>query len=103
MTNTLHTALTARFTDADEIKDVANHGCAGGVSGFIYYAECERFFDAHEDEISDYLNDCGYSLVDFVDSGSTIRSLKTDLVWATVEAWCQAQTLGNELEAAAFT
>jgi hypothetical protein len=27
----MHDALTARFTDADEIKDVANYGCAGGV------------------------------------------------------------------------
>jgi hypothetical protein len=102
VTNILHTALTDRFTDADEIKDVANYGCAGGVSGFIYYAECERFFDEHEDEIYNYLNDCGYSMKDFVHTGSTIRTLKNDLVWATVEAWCQAQTLGNELEAAAL-
>ena len=102
MTNILHTALTARFTDADEIKDVANYGCAGGVSGFIYTAECGRFFDEHEEEIYDYLNDCGYSMKDFVDTGSTILSLKNDLVWATVEAWCQAQMMGNELEAAAF-
>ena len=100
--NTLHTALTDRFTDADEIKDVARYGCEGGVSGFIYTAECIRFFDAHENEIYDYLNDCGFSMENFVHSGSTISTLKNDLVWATVEAWCQAQTLGNELEAAAL-
>ena len=97
MTNTLHTALTARFTEADEIKDVANHGCAGGVFGFISNAECERFFDEHEDEIHDYLNSCGYSMEDFVDYGSTSRPLKTDLVWARVEAWCQEQTFNNEV------
>jgi hypothetical protein len=98
MTNTLHTALTARFTEADEIKDVASYGCAGGVSGFIYYAECERFFDEHEDDIYNYLNDCGYTVEEFIDSGSTISStLKNDLVWTTVEVWCQAQ-----LEAAAL-
>jgi hypothetical protein len=102
MTNTLHTALTDRFTDADEIKDVANYGCSGGVSGFIYYSECARFFDEYEDEIYDYLNDCGYSMKDFVHSGSTISTLKNDLVWATVEAWCQAQTLVDELETAAL-
>jgi len=98
----LHDALTARFTDADEIKDVANYGCSGGVSGFIYYSENEKFFDEYEDEIYDYLNDCELSMVDFVDTGSTIRSLKNDLVWAVVEAWCYAQTLGNELEAEAL-
>ena len=97
----LHDALSARFTDLDEIKDVANHGCQGGVSGFIYYSENEQFFDEHEDEIYDYLNDCGYSMKDFVHSGSTIASLKNDMVWCVVEMWCQAQHMGNELAAAA--
>jgi len=99
---TMHDALTARFTDADEIKDVANYGCSGGVSGFIYYSENEKFFDEYEDEIYDYLNDCELSMVDFVDTGSTIRSLKNDLVWAVVEYWCQAQHTVNEMEAEAL-
>lgn len=98
----LHDALAARFTDADEIKDVANHGCSGGVSGFIYYSENEQFFDEHEDDIYNYLNDCEFSMKDFVHTGSTIRSLKNDMVWCVVEMWCQAQNLGNELEAAAL-
>jgi hypothetical protein len=38
-------------TDADEIKDVANYGCAGGVNGFIYYTEINEFFDAYEEQI----------------------------------------------------
>ena len=99
---TMHDALTARFTDADEIKDVVIYGCSNGVSGFIYYSENEKFFDKYEDEIYDYLNDCEMSMVDFVHPGSTISSLKNDLVWAVVEAWCQAQTLVNELEAEAL-
>lgn len=94
----LHNALAARFTDVDELKDVAKYGCSGGVNGFIYYSENEKFFDEHEDEIYDYLNDCGYSMQDFTHSGSTIRSLKTDLVWCVVEMWCQAQDTVNELE-----
>lgn len=94
----LHNALTERFTDLDEIRDVATHGCSGGVSGFIYYSETQRFFDEYEDEIYDYLNDCGMSMKDFVHSGSTIRTLKNDLVWCVVELWCQAQELGSELE-----
>ena len=99
---TMHDALTARFTDADEIKDVAMYGCSGGVSGFIYYSENERFFDKYEDEICDYLNDCGMLMKDFVDVDSTIRSLKNDMVWAVVEAWCQAQHIVNEMETEAL-
>ena len=98
----MHDALTARFTDADEIKDVAMYGCSGGVSGFIYYSENEKFFDKYEDEIYDYLNDCEMSMVNFVDSGSTISSLKNDMVWAVVEAWCYAQHTVNEMEAEAL-
>ena len=100
---TMHDALTARFTDADEIKDVAMYGCSGGVSGFIWYSENEKFFDEYEDEIYDYLNDCGMSMKDFVHSGSTISSLKNDMVWAVVECWCQAQDTVNEMETEALT
>ena len=95
-------ALAARFTDADEIKDVANYGCAGGVSGFIYYTETTEFFDEYEDEIYDYLNDCGFSMKEFVDQGSTITSLKNNMVWCVVELWCQAQHMVNEMEAEAL-
>ena len=98
----MHDALTARFTDADEIKDVANYGCAGGVSGFIYYTETTKFFDEYEDEIYDYLNDCEMSMIDFVDRGSTITSLKNEMVWCVVELWCQAQHMVNEMEAEAL-
>lgn len=94
----MHDALTARFTDADEIKDVATYGCEGGVNGFIYYSENEKFFDEHEDEIYYLLNDCGFSMKDFADTGSTIRTLKNDLVWCAVQLWCQAQHTVNELE-----
>jgi hypothetical protein len=96
---TLHTALTERFTDADEIKDVALHGCEGGVNGFIYYHETEKFFDKYEDEIYAYLNDCGYEMKDFCHSGTTIKTLKNDLVWQVVWLWCQAQDTVNELAA----
>jgi len=94
----MHDALTARFTDADEIKDVANYGCSGGVSGFISYSETTKFFDEYEDEIYDYLNDCEYSMKDFVHRGSTITSLKNEMVWCVVALWCQAQHMANELE-----
>ena len=94
----MHDALTARFDDADEIKDVANYGCAGGVNGFIYYSETSKFFDEHEDEIYYWLNDFGFSMKDFAKDGSTISTLKNDLVWCVVECWCQAQDTANQLE-----
>jgi hypothetical protein len=98
----LHNTLTARFTDADEIRDIANHGASGGVNGFIWTQDCVEFFDNHEEEIYDYLNDCELSMKDFATQYSTIRSLKNDMVWAVVELWCQAQHMVNEMEAMAI-
>ena len=94
----MHDALTARFTDADEIKDVANYGCAAGVSGFIYYSETTKFFDEYEDEIHDYLDDCGLTIKDFVDEDDAIHMIKNKMVWSVVELWCQAQQIATEME-----
>lgn len=100
--STLHTDLASRFTDADEIKDIAYHGSICGVSGFIYYHECVLFFDTHEEEIYDYLNDCGISLKNFIHDQATITTLKNDMVWAVIDLWCQSQQLVNEMEALAL-
>ena len=35
------------------IKDIADHGCEGGVGGLIYYWETTAFHDEHEKEIWD--------------------------------------------------
>ena len=100
---TLHESLTTRFTDHTEIKDVAIHGCAGGVGGFIWNHEVAEFFDQYEEEIYDYLNDCDLSMKDFVrDNGATITTFKVDMVWCVVELWCQAQNMVNEMEAIAL-
>ena len=99
---TLHEALAARFTDNDEIRDIANHGVAGGVNGFIWTQDCVEFFDNHEEEIYDYLNDCEMSMNSFATEYSTIRSLKNDMVWTVVELWCQVQNMTNEMEAIAI-
>jgi hypothetical protein len=93
----LQDTLSARFTDADEIRDIANHGAAGGVNGFIWTQDCVDFFDNHEEEIYDYLNDCEMSMKNFATEYSTIRSLKNDMVWAVLELWCQAQDMANEM------
>ena len=95
---TMHQALTERFTNADEIKDVAKHGCAAAESGFIYYHETTKFFDDYEDEIYDYLNDCGITIRDLCTNDDTITTLKNSLVWCVVECWCQVQDTANERE-----
>ena len=84
-------ALDARFPDADEIMDVANHGCAGGVSCFIYSTELCEFYDEYEGEIEDILDSLDIKLHQLVDPDEfyCIQDLKEKSVWFAVEYYCQ--------------
>ena len=35
--------LTTNYSH-NELADIANHGCQGGVSGMIYYTECKKLY-----------------------------------------------------------
>jgi hypothetical protein len=79
------------------VKDVADHGCSGGVGGLIYYRETVKFHDDHEEEIWDMLytqaTDEGLKVMDLIarvakDAGS-ITQLKNQLVWYAVEVRAQ--------------
>ena len=52
----VHTILDVEF-DADELKDIVNHGMSAGVSGFIYTKDCVDKFNEHDDEIEEFLSD----------------------------------------------
>jgi len=79
------------------IKDIAEHGCEGGVSGLIYYKETARFHDDNEEEIWDivqrFAEDSGQTIMQYLaivakDAGS-IQQLKCSLVWLAVESVAQ--------------
>ena len=88
------------------IKDIAQHGCQGGVPGIIYYNETVAFYAQHEEEIfeqlEDYAEQEGLKLGEKVqqvarDAGS-LRQLKNNLVWWAVEV--RAQQLLDQRAAA---
>jgi len=86
------------------IKDIAKHGCAGGVSGLTYYNETNAFYDAHETEIWSILSDAadaagilnGLMLYNICKNPDSLTILKNDLVWFAVEV--AAQELQDNLE-----
>ena len=42
----------------EDFQEIANHGCQSGVcSQHIYYGDTIKFFDTHEDEITEYIKD----------------------------------------------
>ena len=79
------------------ISDIAKHGCAGGVSGLIYYSETSSFYDQHEGEIWQVLKDTadaagiknGLQLYNICKDPSSLELLKNDLVWFAVEVLAQ--------------
>jgi hypothetical protein len=79
------------------IKDIAAHGCSGGVSGLTYYAETTAFHDQHQEElwqlVRDQAEDNGLKNGEFLqhvtnDPGS-LTQLINDLVWWAVEVRAQ--------------
>ena len=85
-------ALDERFEDITEVKDVADHGCEGGVSGFIYYWETRKFFDKYQEEIEEELNDIyGDDYLKQILNTNPIQDvtqLKNNMVWQVVSSYC---------------
>ena len=90
-TQQLTDALSERFDDMDEIKDVATYGCSGGVSGFIYYKDTSKFFTEFEDDVEDVCYDLlGEDYITLLGHEQTsVQGLIQMMVWFVVEAYCQ--------------
>ena len=92
---TLQETLEARFTDIDEIKDLASHGANCGWSGFTYTYEINEFFNEFENEIEDFYYDMfGGNFISELSNGVTsFDELKAKMVWGLIEIYCS-----NEVE-----
>ena len=92
----LKEALDKRFDDIEECKDVMNHGCSGGVTGFIYYSETSEFYDQYESDIEEILYDIGFIHNYERDEAVSIQQLKNAAVWAVVEYYCSCRVGDHE-------
>ena len=105
--SSLTNALDERFDDIAEVKDVANHGCAAGVSGFIYYNETLDFFNKHQADIEETLQALlGDNYIEVLSSHTdnkvvsnpnnnivSMTQLINKMVWVIVEDYCQSKSL----------
>lgn len=84
---------------ADELEDIATHGCESGCAGgMIYYSETIALFDKYRDELfsimADYADNMGEPdiLPDYVQKNSgTFATFANSVVW-----FC-AEIVANEL------
>ena len=99
----LFDALDERFDDLDEVKDVAEYGCSGGIGGFIYYSETRAFFFEHEDEIEEKMDQIyGTDYIkDISNDVPSVNQLINKIVWMIVEDHCHLKLNEAEESAAA--
>ena len=84
--------------DMDALNDIATHGCAAGVPGFIYCSELADVFDKNEDDIWKFLDEHAFdlgeksgmqmvidSLICSGDDYYTMQIVKERAVWMFVE------------------
>ena len=86
--------------DHNTLADIANHGCAGGVSGMIYYTETEslysKFAHAIHEAINEYMDATGEQPLHVVtDDLNDYHSFANSMVWFATE-WFAHQITGGE-------
>ena len=90
----LKIALDQRFEGSEgleELRDISRHGLSGGVGGFIYYTELNRFFHEHEAAIEETLQDMGVTLKMLIQNApnGTFQTIRQNAVWLVVEEYAQ--------------
>lgn len=83
------------------IRDIATHGCSGGVNGIIYYWETTKFHAAHEKEIWDLLyqhaQDSGEQLVPFIAGISIMKDVGSHAQFVNALVWWAVEVTAQEL------
>ena len=86
--------------DIDTLREIRDHGGSSGVANnHIYYKQTVSFFDEHEDEMIDYINDIYGEEINYEvweRNPNHINGYKNDLVWTYIE--CVANTLVEQYE-----
>ena len=99
----LKIALDRRFEGSeglDELRDISRHGLSGGVGGFIYYTELNRFFHEHEAAIEETLQDMGVTLKMLIQNApnGTFQTIRQNAVWLVVEEYAHLRVDEEDYE-----
>ena len=73
-----------------EIRDIAKHGCEGGVDGMIFYSETTELYDEFAEDLHDHIMyhmEMGGEFPDFIlNNFSSPRHFKNAMVWLVTES-----------------
>jgi hypothetical protein len=83
----------------NELADIANHGCTGGVGGMIYYSDTERIYKhfAHElhDIVAEYKYWAGELPSHIIIDLDNYPAFMNSMVWLGAE-WAAHELTGGE-------
>jgi hypothetical protein len=79
----------------NELADIANHGCSGGVGGMIYYTDTEALYKRFAEDLHSILEE-------YKDAVGNMPSYVTDELgeyfrFANAVVWFAAEWVANEL------
>ena len=103
MQNEFKTWLKDNYSH-NELADIANHGCSGGVGGMIYYKETEAIyrkfsFDLHE-ILEEYKDQVGNFPDYVINELGNSHAFANSVVWLCSEMVAQEITQGEYREEA---
>ena len=86
----------------NELVDIAQHGCSGGVSGLIYYEETSalyrKFAHALHDAVREYKDATGELPQFIVQDVDHFESFSNTMVWFAAEFFANEITHGDYIE-----
>ena len=86
----------------NELADIANHGCSGGVSGMIYYTETanlyKRFGDDLHEILAEYHDAVGQMPAYVTDELGDFVRFSNAVVWFAAEWVAQSLTQGEYID-----
>lgn len=101
MSNTFKDFLQSTYSH-NELADIANHGCSGGVGGMIYYTETSDLYKKHSESLHEILSqykDAVGAWPEYVtdELGDDTRFFNA-VVWFAAEWIAQELTQGEYVE-----
>ena len=95
-------AWLAQELESDTIKDLAEHGAAGGFPGLTYYSDTCALYDAYEEEIWKALyedaDDFGSeSPLALIASFNGAKDVTSDTTFKNLLTWYMAERIAREI------
>ncbi len=90
---------------AENLPDIAQFGCSGGVSGMTYYSETVKLFDEYREDIFEILgemaDEMGQNVCELIASFNGAADVGNFEQFANLCVWASVEEIARQEQAAA--